>query len=271
MAIYRKIQMTFWTDSKVVDAFTPEDKYFYLYLMTNPHTNLCGCYEVSTKQISDETGYTKETVERLIDRMENTHEVIRYSKNTKEILILNWFKYNWTKSCDFQKPLLKEIDNVKNPDFKTFLENTIDSLGIVIGQCRESPGIVLGQCGESPETTVTDTDNNNEFNNLFKMIIDYLNIKANTRYKYTSDKYKKAVHARVNEGFTVDDFMLVIDKKCEEWIGTEWEKFLRPETLFGTKFESYLNQKIDKPKKVDKQCSLDEWVARKEREENERK
>ena len=45
---------------------------------------------------------------------------------------------------------------------------------------------------------------------------------------------------------TVDDFKTVIDKKCDEWIGTEWEKYLRPETLFGTKFEGYLNAKTTK-------------------------
>ena len=55
MAIYRSIQMSFWTDSKVVDEFTPEDRYFYLYLFTNPHTNLAGCYELSLKQASVET------------------------------------------------------------------------------------------------------------------------------------------------------------------------------------------------------------------------
>lgn len=57
MASYRNISMDFWTDSKVVDDFTPEDRYIYLYCMTNPHTNLCGCYEVSIKQIANETGY----------------------------------------------------------------------------------------------------------------------------------------------------------------------------------------------------------------------
>ena len=82
-----------------------------------------------------------------------------------------------------------------------------------------------------------------EFISLFRQIIDYLNLKANTRYKYTSEKYKKSIHARVEEGFTLNDFQEVIDKKCAEWVGTEWEKFLRPETLFGTKFEGYLNQK----------------------------
>ena len=66
MAIYRNVIMSFWTDSKVVDDFTPEDKFFYLYLITNPHTNLCGCYEVSLKQMANETGYNEDTIKRLI-------------------------------------------------------------------------------------------------------------------------------------------------------------------------------------------------------------
>ena len=57
MAIYRNVRIGFWTDTKIVDDFTPEDKYFYLYLFTNPHTNLCGCYELSFKQASVELGY----------------------------------------------------------------------------------------------------------------------------------------------------------------------------------------------------------------------
>lgn len=247
MAIYRTIQMSFWTDAKVVDNFTPEDKYFYLYLMTNPHTNLSGCYEVSLKQISDETGYTKETVERLIERMEVTHNVIRYSKNTKEILILNWSKYNWTTSNDFLRSLNKTICAIKDADFKAYLEEIVDGLGTVLTPCKDGGG-----------TTVTVTDKEDGFISLFRQIIDYLNLKANTRYKYTSEKYKKAIHARVAEGFTLQDFQEVIDKKCSEWIGTEWEKFLRPETLFGTKFEGYLNQNGTKAtdKKNDQQKKI---------------
>lgn len=70
MASYRNISMDFWTDSKVVDDFTPEDRYIYLYCMTNPHTNLCGCYEVSIKQIANETGYNNDSVERLLKRLD---------------------------------------------------------------------------------------------------------------------------------------------------------------------------------------------------------
>ena len=78
---------------------------------------------------------------------------------------------------------------------------------------------------------------------LYTLVISYLNEKAGTKYKPTTAKTKTAIHARVAEGFTLDDFKTVIDKKCKEWIGTEYEKYLRPETLFGTKFEGYLNAK----------------------------
>lgn len=80
----------------------------------------------------------------------------------------------------------------------------------------------------------------------YKYIVDYLNKKAGTNYKASTKKTKTCIHARLEEGFTEDDFITVIDKKCADWLGTEWEKFLRPETLFGTKFESYLNAKVTK-------------------------
>lgn len=78
----------------------------------------------------------------------------------------------------------------------------------------------------------------------YKHIVDYLNAKAGTQYKASCKDTKAKIDARLAENFTVTDFETVIDKKCEEWRGTEWEKFLRPLTLFGPKFESYLNAKI---------------------------
>lgn len=72
-------------------------------------------------------------------------------------------------------------------------------------------------------------------------IIAYLNEKAGTKYKSDTDATKNHINARLKEGYTVEDFYTVIDKKCAEWKGTEREQYLRPITLFGTKFESYLN------------------------------
>lgn len=72
-------------------------------------------------------------------------------------------------------------------------------------------------------------------------ILAFLNEKAHTAYRATTRKTQSLIEARLKEGFTVEDFKKVISNKCAEWMGTEWEKFLRPETLFGTKFENYLN------------------------------
>lgn len=76
----------------------------------------------------------------------------------------------------------------------------------------------------------------------YSEIIDYLNQRTNHNYKSNVNKTKTLIRARWEEGFSLEDFRTVIDKKCVEWINTEYEKYLRPETLFGTKFEGYLNQ-----------------------------
>ena len=72
-------------------------------------------------------------------------------------------------------------------------------------------------------------------------VVDYLNEKAGTHYRAGVSKTQSLIKARANEGFTEADFRTVIDQKCADWIGTEYEQYLRPQILFGTKFESYLN------------------------------
>lgn len=104
-------------------------------------------------------------------------------------------------------------------------------------------------------TINNNTINNNTKNNIYKEniskeksiysdIINHLNLKANTNYRPNTNKTKSLINARLNEGFTLEDFKTVIDKKSNEWLGSDYEKFLRPETLFGNKFENYLNQNV---------------------------
>lgn len=71
-------------------------------------------------------------------------------------------------------------------------------------------------------------------------IVDYLNVKAGTSYKATTDKTRRCINARLNEGWTIDDFKAVIDFKVSQWANTDMAVYIRPETLFGTKFENYL-------------------------------
>ena len=107
-------------------------------------------------------------------------------------------------------------------------------------------------------------DNNTSFNNTFsntsnkkdiverssttplpyEEIVQYLNQKTNKNFKHTSKVTQRHIRARFAEGFTVSDFKQVIDKKCSDWLRDQkMKEYLRPETLFGTKFESYLNSK----------------------------
>lgn len=76
----------------------------------------------------------------------------------------------------------------------------------------------------------------------YKEIIDYLNEKTGKNFSSSSRNTRESIHARFAEGRTLEDFRKVIDKKVEEWKGSKMEQYLRPITLFGTKFESYLNQ-----------------------------
>lgn len=73
-------------------------------------------------------------------------------------------------------------------------------------------------------------------------IVTFLNSITESNYRSTTDKTRKLIAARLSEGFTIDDFKAVITKKAKEWKGTDMAQYLRPETLFGTKFEGYLNQ-----------------------------
>lgn len=83
---------------------------------------------------------------------------------------------------------------------------------------------------------------------IYSPVIDYLNQKAGTKYKSSGKNTQTLIRAREKDGFKLDDFKKVIDNKVAEWRGTDMEQYLRPITLFGTRFESYLNQKPVKPK-----------------------
>jgi uncharacterized phage protein (TIGR02220 family) len=78
----------------------------------------------------------------------------------------------------------------------------------------------------------------------YHAVINHLNERASTQFKATSKDTQKLIRARLNEGFVVADFIKVVDNKCEDWLeDPKMVKFLRPVTLFGTKFEGYLNER----------------------------
>lgn len=98
---------------------------------------------------------------------------------------------------------------------------------------------------------LNNTNNNNTNITTYSLVINRLNEVCNKNYKSSTPKTKKLIQSRLNENFTLEDFYKVIEFKSQEWLGTEMEKYLRPETLFGTKFEGYLNEKLSIKNKIE--------------------
>lgn len=171
MAIYRNVSLSFWEDNKIVDNFTYKDKYFLLYLLTNPHTNLIGCYEVSIRQMSNELGLDKSEVEELLTRMEQVHKVILYAEETKEILIKNWHKYNWTKS----EKLLKKVESltqyIKSEKLRKELEKILERYRVSIGYpypryTSVSVSVSDSDLNINNNININNLDNSTKLNNL---------------------------------------------------------------------------------------------------------
>ena len=115
------------------------------------------------------------------------------------------------------------------------------------GNGFDTEGKPIPNINTNINTDLKTTDNkpNIKLKDAIKKIVEYLNEKAETRYRPETDNTVKLIKKLMSgdNPFTVEDFKTVIDKKCKEWKGTEFEKYLRPSTLFGNKFENYLNQK----------------------------
>ena len=124
--IKRVVSTNFWDDDKVSEQFTPEDKFFFLYLMTNPYTTQLGIYAVSRKQMAFHLGYSVETVDTLIDRFQNVYGIIKYSNKTREVAIKNYLRHSIVKGGKPVEDLLKkEISGVKD---KELLQWVYDNL-----------------------------------------------------------------------------------------------------------------------------------------------
>ena len=266
MGIKRIVDVQFWNDDKVLEYFSPEDKLFMLYLMTNPHTTQLGIYPINKKHMSFELGYTIDVINVLIDRFENKYQIIKYSNETKEIAIKNYLRHSIIKGgAPVRDCLVKEIKNVKNKELLVYVFSNLkgyelnDTVSKIIIEYEEKNGELL-YCNENKNDNEKDNENENENENdnevsyhdtlndslktPYKEITEYLNNRIGANYRHTTNKTRDLIKARYNEGFTIDDFKIVIDKKCVEWMNTDMQKYLRPETLFGTKFESYLNQQV---------------------------
>ena len=125
MATKRMVDTSFWLDSKV-DEFSPEDKYFMLYLLTNPFTTQLGIYEISIKQASFQMGYSTEAFNVLLERFESKYHMIMYSKETGEVAIKNFLRHSIMKGGKPVEDCIKsDMAKVKNKKLIDYVFNAI--------------------------------------------------------------------------------------------------------------------------------------------------
>lgn len=127
MSKFRMVRTEFWEDPKVVEELTPEDKYFFLYLLTNSKTTQIGIYQITKKQMAFDTGYSIESINALLDRFINHHKLVVYNDKTREIAIKNWGKYNFNRGG---KPIIdcvnSELQQVKDKKLILFVGRKVE-------------------------------------------------------------------------------------------------------------------------------------------------
>ena len=132
MAVYRHIHIEYWQDGFVLDL-TPEEKYFYIYLMTNSKTSQCGIYELPKRIIETETGYNRETVDKLLNRFVE-YKKIKYCKETGEIFLINWLKHNKISSPKVKKCVYTELKKIKSIDMINLFLNECNKYGYTLDE-----------------------------------------------------------------------------------------------------------------------------------------
>lgn len=178
------------------------------------------------KMLADELDFEENTVQLALKALEQFNMIVT---DGNCFAIAGWEKYQNVEGMDKIREQTRKRVAAHREKQKLLSDVTLH----------------VTQCNATEEDIEEDIDKEKDKENI-SIIVSYLNEKAGTNYKATTKNTQSSIKARLAEGFTVDDFKIVIDKMCAEWIGDEkMERFLRPSTLFSpSKFEGYLNAKF---------------------------
>ena len=255
MAVYRYIQTCFWEDTKILDDMNCMDRYFYLYLLTNPHVNQCGCYEISTTQMANESGIEKKEIMNLLKKFEDDLKLIKVCYETKEILIINFYKYNWTSSPKVKACIENEIIKIKSTELTEIIEKIyykkypMDTLSIGYRKEKEKEkekekDILSSKLDQTPSIF---SEIISCFNKVGIKEESFKKSRKEFHFKNTEEN-QKLIQNILNQGYTKEDIFDVIYLKYDQWIENndknkkDMSTYYRPSTILGEKFDEYLQE-----------------------------
>lgn len=211
------------------EAIILQQLHYWLGISTNRKDGETWVYNTYDEWQEQFPFWSISTIRRTITKLENQGLIIVGKFNKLAIDNTKWYRIDYFQLESMNRP------SVQN-------EQTM---------CSKRTDDLLNMNTPLPENTSENTTKSTKRDNVagapsipYESIINYLNGKAGTYFKHTTKKTQALIKARFKEHFTAADFKKVIDNKVAEWLtDPEMNQYLRPETLFGTKFESYLNQK----------------------------
>lgn len=172
--------------------------------------------------------WSEKTIKRVIRRLEDEGYIISTDEYNKlKMDKTKWYRLNYSKIR--YTPLVQNGTSIGT--------NCPHALGHNEPTEEDKLSPPIPKNNKSNKNSIVEQLDN------VRSVIDYLNTKANKQYRATTAATKRVIQARLNEGFVLEDFQRVIDVKCKDWLNNpDMNKYLRPETLFGNKFEAYLNE-----------------------------
>lgn len=244
-AQFRKLQTSFWRDT-ANDDLTKDEQHLYCYLLTNQSTNLCGIFKIKLKTIMFESLLTEKEFAKAVEGLQNKGKIV-YDRDTDEFLSTRWNTVYDNTSPTVQKSIMDSLSRVKSERLKAIRETIVAGTEYVPD--KPAP--------DEPEEKKPPARE-------YVSIIGHLAEVTGKGYRPDTASYQRLIRTcrNQNKDLTIQDFINVIDEKARQWLNKpEMAHNLRPETLFGPKFPTYLaeatrNGSPTVPKKEAPRCPV---------------
>lgn len=220
MEVFTKVERGYWQDEFILEL-TPEQKFFYLYLMSNSKVNTLGAYVFPMTMSALELGYNRETVKKLLDHFVEAGKIM-YDETTNEVFLLNWPKRNWNKRTATLRALKKDFDALKSPVLREKISAMLSAF--IDGEAIDDTEEQKGTNGNNEEQKGTNGNN-----------VDILDGRKENREKRIENREKEKEDAG-----TVFDAAAAFEifykaypnKKNVKTARTRWEKMKVTPELF---------------------------------------